>query len=125
MKFNPVCPKVTRPHEHIGVTIRSVTFVRYKQLKGGKMIARSIKTLTAGFKTVVSGEGPGKMLLVTFDSKFASGTMMGTLDTNKGTMHMASEGVVPEGYFKRRYFQVAGYSVDARRTNLNARRKPA
>lgn len=103
------------------IKIQSVTFVRYKQLKGGKMIARSIRTLTTGFKTTVSGDGPGKMLLVEFDGKFASGTMMGTFDTSKGQLLMSSDNCKPEGYLKRKYFQVAGYVPQVNITNVNKR----
>jgi len=122
MKFNPISPATKQPHENVGIIIKSVTFVRYKQLKGGKMIPRSIRTLTRGFKTTVSGEGPGKLLIVEFDGKFASGTMMGTFDTSKGTLHMASENCKPEGYLKKKYFQVAGYVPQVNKTNLNVKR---
>lgn len=103
------------------IKIKSVTFVRYKQLKGGRKTIRSVRTLTAGFKTTVSGEGPAKMLIVEFDGKFASGTMMGTFDTNKGQLLMSSDNCKPEGYLKKKYFEVAGYVPQVNMTNTSKR----
>jgi hypothetical protein len=105
------------------VSIESIVFVRYKQLKGGKKIARSIRIINSGIKTTTTGEGSEKLLLVTVDNKFAAGTLMGTLNTKAGTLIMASEGLKPLGYLKNKYFQVAGYMPHARMSNTNRRKK--
>lgn len=105
------------------ISIGSIVFVRYKQLKGGKRIPRSTRIISSGIKTTTTGEGSEKLLLVTVDNKFAAGTMMGTLNTKAGTLTMASEGLKPLGYFKNKYFEVAGYTPNARVTNISRRKK--
>lgn len=105
------------------ITIGSVVFVRYKQLKGGKRIPRSVRIIDSGIKTTATGEGFEKLLLVTVDNKFAAGTLMGTFNTKAGTLTMASEGLKPLGYLKNKYFEVAGYTPNARVTNINKRKK--
>lgn len=105
------------------VTIDSVVFVRYKQLKGGKRVPRSVRIISSGIKTTTTGEGFEKLLLVTVDNKFAAGTMMGALNTKAGTVTLASEGLKPLGYLKNKYFEVAGYTPNARVTNISKRKK--
>lgn len=106
------------------VTITSITFVRYKQLKGGKLIARSIRTITDGIKTTSTGEGSERFLIVDINSKFASGSMMGNFNVAAGRLTMNADKVMPEGYLKRKQFKPVGYTPMARITNINKRKKP-
>jgi len=105
------------------IKIQSVSFVRHKRLKGGRIIARCIRTLSTGFKTTVEGVGAVKTVLVEFDSKFVSGSMTGHLNTITGQLYMRCEDVVPEGYLKNKRFKLIGYMPQVNMTNVNRRER--
>lgn len=118
----PDLPAEEEPVKKAGMSIRlnDICLVRYKKLKGGRLVIRNRKTL----RGLVVNSSPSGELLARFRAKNGTGSLVGKIDRNAGTLSMNLESFVPAGYAKGRNFRVVGYNISANVTNLTGRRKP-
>lgn len=112
----------TPPRKFFTVNLRSLTLVRYKQLKGGRLVVRSIKNVKV--RTMLADASTTEKCLIDIPVKtrLLRTRVKGSLSSNTGILNLDVEDTTTRGYLKRA-FKVVGYDIDARVTNTSSRLK--
>ena len=96
----------------------------YKRLKGGKQLSRirrCVKAVTTEVRPKQDAVNGINLIIEVRDRQF-TGRLEGVLCKKTGTISFAVVDSQMSSYLKKKRFNVIGYELEARQTNLNRRK---